>query len=240
MLFFMGPGLALLSLYVAAALLPAIVLLRYIYRHDTVEKEPPGLLLQLLGLGVVSALCAGVIEALAQTVLDRLVDPASPAYVVILAFLVVALAEEGMKLFFLRRRTWREPAFNYRFDGIVYAVFVSLGFAAFENVQYVLRYGLSVALPRAVLAVPGHMSFAVVMGVFYSRARFCENRGDERGCRHALWSGYLAAVSLHGFYDACAMIGSGVSTVLFLVFVIWMFRMAYRLVKRESAADSPV
>ena len=240
MLFFMGPGLALLSLYVAAALLPAIVLLRSIYRHDTVEKEPPGLLLQLLGLGVVSALCAGVIEALAQTVLDQLVDPASPAYVVILAFLVVALAEEGMKLFFLRRRTWREPAFNYRFDGIVYAVFVSLGFAAFENVQYVLRYGLSVALPRAVLAVPGHMSFAVVMGVFYSRARFCENRGDERGCRHALWSGYLAAVSLHGFYDACAMIGSGLSTVLFLVFVVWMFRMAYRLVKRESAADSPV
>ena len=240
MLFFMGPGLALLSLYVAAALLPAIVLLRYIYRHDTVEKEPPGLLLQLLGLGVVSALCAGVIEALAQTVLDRLVDPASPAYVVILAFLVVALAEEGMKLFFLRRRTWREPAFNYRFDGIVYAVFVSLGFAAFENVQYVLRYGLSVALPRAVLAVPGHMSFAVVMGVFYSRARFCENRGDERGCRHALWSGYLAAVSLHGFYDACAMIGSGLSTVLFLVFVVWMFQKTYRLVKRESALDSPV
>ena len=240
MLFFVGPALWLLGLYVAAALLPAIVLLRYIYRHDTVEKEPPGLLLQLLGLGVVSALCAGVIEVLAQTVLDRLVDPASPAYVVIRAFLVVALAEEGMKLFFLRRRTWREPAFNYRFDGIVYAVFVSLGFAAFENVQYVLRYGLSVALPRAVLAVPGHMSFAVVMGVFYSRARFCENRGDERGCRHALWSGYLAAVSLHGFYDACAMIGSGVSTVLFLVFVIWMFRMAYRLVKRESAADSPV
>ena len=240
MLFFVGPALWLLGLYVAAALLPAIVLLRYIYRHDTVEKEPPGLLLQLLGLGVVSALCAGVIEVLAQTVLDRLVDPASPAYVVILAFLVVALAEEGMKLFFLRRRTWREPAFNYRFDGIVYAVFVSLGFAAFENVQYVLRYGLSVALPRAVLAVPGHMSFAVVMGVFYSRARFCENRGDERGCRHALWSGYLAAVSLHGFYDACAMIGSGLSTVLFLVFVVWMFRMTYRLVKWESALDSPV
>ena len=63
MLFFVGPALWLLGLYVAAALLPAIVLLRYIYRHDTVEKEPPGLLLQLLGLGVVSALCAGVIEA---------------------------------------------------------------------------------------------------------------------------------------------------------------------------------
>lgn len=240
MLFFMGPGLPLLALYVAAALLPAIVLLRYIYRNDTVEKEPMGLLLQLLGLGVAAALCAGVIEGLAQTVLNRLVDPASPAYVVLLAFLVVALAEEGAKLFFLRRRTWREPAFNYRFDGIVYAVFVSLGFAAFENVQYILRYGLSVALPRGLLAVPGHMSFAVVMGVFYSQAEFRENRGDKRGCRQALWSGYLAAVSLHGFYDACALIGSGLSTALFLIFVAWMFRMAYRLVKRESAADSPV
>ena len=240
MLFFMGPGLPLLALYVAAALLPAIVLLRYIYRNDTVEKEPMGLLLQLLGLGVAAALCAGVIEGLVQTVLNRLVDPASPAYVVLLAFLVVALAEEGAKLFFLRRRTWREPAFNYRFDGIVYAVFVFLGFAAFENVQYILRYGLSVALPRGLLAVPGHMSFAVVMGVFYSQAEFRENRGDKRGCRQALWSGYLAAVSLHGFYDACALIGSGLSTALFLIFVAWMFRMAYRLVKRESAADSPV
>ena len=216
------------------------MLLRYIYRNDTVEKEPMGLLLQLLGLGVAAALCAGVIEGLAQTVLNRLVDPASPAYVVLLAFLVVALAEEGAKLFFLRRRTWREPAFNYRFDGIVYAVFVSLGFAAFENVQYILRYGLSVALPRGLLAVPGHMSFAVVMGVFYSQAEFRENRGDKRGCRQALWSGYLAAVSLHGFYDACALIGSGLSTALVLIFVAWMFRMAYRLVKRESAADSPV
>ena len=240
MLFFMGPGLALLSLYVAAALLPAIVLLRYIYRHDTVEKEPPGLLLQLLGLGVVSALCAGVIEALAQTVLDRLVDPASPAYVVILAFLVVALAEEGMKLFFLRRRTWREPAFNYRFDGIVYAVFVSLGFAAYENILYVLHYGLSVALPRALFAVPGHMSFAVFMGVFYGRAKLCEDCGQPVRKRLNLWRGYLTAVILHGFYDSCAMLGNTAAMLTFLVFVIIMYIRVYRLLRRESATDSPV
>ena len=240
MLFFVGPALWLLGLYVAAALLPAIVLLRYIYRHDTVEKEPPGLLLQLLGLGVVSALCAGVIEALAQTVLDRLVDPASPAYVVILAFLVVALAEEGMKLFFLRRRTWREPAFNYRFDGIVYAVFVSRGFAAFENVQYVLRYGLSVALPRAVLAVPGHMSFAVVMGVFYSRARHRAHYGEEAKCQADLWAAWLVPVLLHGFYDTCAMSGSTWSTPVFLLFVLVTYTAVFRLIKKESAQDAPV
>lgn len=82
---------------------------------------------------------------------------------------------------FLHARTWRNPNFNYRFDGIVYAVFVSLGFAAFENIQYVLHYGLSVALPRAIFAVPGHMSFAVFMGLFYGRAKLYEAWGDGAG-----------------------------------------------------------
>ena len=240
MLFFMGPGLPLLALYVAAALLPAIVLLRYIYRNDTVEKEPMGLLLQLLGLGVAAALCAGVIEGLAQTVLNRLVDPASPAYVVLLAFLVVALAEEGAKLFFLRRRTWREPAFNYRVDGIVYAVFVSLGFAAFENVQYILRYGLSVALPRALLAIPGHMGFAVFMGFFYGRAKLCFTFGDRSGCKLNLILGYLAAVFLHGVYDTCCMTGTTRSTLIFVVFVLAMYLAVYFLIKHEAKTDAPV
>ena len=237
---FAMPFLPVLAVYILAAVLPAVVLLRYIYRHDTVEKEPPGLLVKLLGMGVASALCAGVLELLGQLVLDRLVDPAGPAYVVVLAFLVVALAEEGMKFLFLYRTTWRDPNFNYRFDAIVYAVFVSLGFAAYENIRYVFHYGLSVALPRALFAVPGHMSFAVVMGFFYGRAKLCEARGDETGRRYGLWNAYLSAVVLHGFYDACAMIGNVPATVVFVVFVVWMFGSVYRTIRRESAADTPV
>lgn len=240
MLFFVMPLLPLLAVYILAAVLPAAFLLRYIYRHDTVEKEPPGLLLCLLLLGVVAALCSSVLERLGRTVLNALVDPGSPAYTVILAFLVVALVEEGMKYLLLKRRTWRDPNFNYRFDGIVYAVFVSLGFAAFENIQYVLHYGLSVALPRAIFAVPGHMSFAVCMGLFYGRAKLCEGWGDPEGMRKNLRTSYLAAVFLHGFYDSCAMIGSMLATVLFLVFVALMYRWVYRLLKRESATDAPV
>ena len=79
-----------------------------------------------------------MLEAVFQTVLDLLVDPGSPAYTILLAFLVVAVVEEGTKFWMLKRRTWNHPAFNYRFDGIVYAVFVSLGFAAYENTTYVL------------------------------------------------------------------------------------------------------
>lgn len=239
-MFFVLPFLPVLAVYILAAVLPAAFLLRYVYRHDTIEKEPPGLLACLLLLGVAAALCSGVLEWLGQSVLNALVDPGSPAYTIILAFLVVALVEEGMKFLLLKRRTWRDPNFNYRFDGIVYAVFVSLGFAAFENIQYVLHYGLSVALPRAVLAVPGHMSFAVFMGLFYGRAKLCEDCGDPWGTRRNLRAGYLAAVLLHGVYDSCAMIGGPLATLLFVVFVTLMYRQVYKLLKREAATDSPV
>lgn len=232
--------LPLLAVYILAAVLPAVFLLRYIYQQDTVEKEPPGLLLILLLLGVAAALVSGVVERFAQTLLMMLVDPGSPAYTILLAFLVVALVEEGAKFYLLKGSTWCHPAFNYRFDGIVYAVFISLGFAAFENIQYVLHYGLSVALPRALLAVPGHMSFAVYMGLFYGRAKLCETCGDGAGRRRNLAAGYLAAVLLHGIYDACAMIGSLPSMVLFVVFVLLMYRGVYRRLRRESATDAPV
>ena len=239
-MFFALPFMPLLAIYIVAAVLPAAILLRYIYRHDTVEKEPSFLLLTLLLLGVLSALCSGVLESIAQTILDALVAPGSPFYTILLAFLVVAMVEEGVKCFFLKRRTWYHPAFNYRFDGIVYAVFVSLGFAAYENIQYVLHYGLSVALPRALLAVPGHMSFAVFMGVFYGRAKLCEGYGDVAGERKNLRRGYLTAVFLHGVYDSCAMIGTTRATILFVIFVILMYLQVHRLLKRESVTDAPV
>ena len=96
-MFFVLPVIPLLAVYILAAVLPAAFLLRYIYRQDTVEKEPLGLLVTLLLLGVAAALISGVLERLAQTVLQMLIDPGSPAYTILLAFLVVALVEEGTK-----------------------------------------------------------------------------------------------------------------------------------------------
>ena len=161
----------------------------------------------------------------------------STLYYIVMAFLVVAAVEEGTKFFFLYRRTWNSPEFDYRFDGIVYSAFVSLGFAAFENVKYIIGYGLTAALPRAFLAVPGHLGFAVVMGYFYGRARMQENRGYPDRARINRITGYLCAVFLHGFYDSCAMIGSSGSTLVFIIFVVVMYIFIIRLLKRESATD---
>jgi RsiW-degrading membrane proteinase PrsW (M82 family) len=157
-----------------------------------------------------------------------------------MAFLVVAVVEEGAKFIFLKRRTWHDPNFNYRFDGIVYAVSVSLGFAAFENISYILGYGLTIALPRAILAIPGHMGFAVFMGLFYGRAKMSENNGDQKGTIANLWAGYLLAVLLHGFYDSCVMFGNVLSTLLFAAFIVTMYIVVIRLIKKESASDRPI
>lgn len=227
----------LLAVYAGAALLPAVVLLHYVHRHDTVEKEPPRLLLTLLLWGMASAVCSGVVEGLAQRILDLLVPWYSPLYNILLAFLVVAVTEEGFKFAFLYRATWNHSAFDYKFDGIVYAVFVSLGFAALENLRYVFVYGLSVAIPRALLAVPGHMAFSIFMGLWYGRAKLYEGWREAGKCRRYLWTGYAAAVFLHGVYDACALTGTVRSTVIFTVFVIGMFFAAYRSLKRESGND---
>ena len=241
-MFFVFPVLTLLPnlIYFLAAVLPACFLLRYVYRHDTIEKEPPFLLLSLLGAGCLAALCSAVLESVAERLLLILVAPSGPVYTIALAFLIVAVIEEGTKLFFLKLCSWRHRAFNYRFDGVVYAVFVSLGFAALENIQYVVNYGLSVALPRALLAIPGHASFSVFMGVYYGRAKLLENLGDYGGLRRCLCKGYLFAVFLHGFYDTCAMTGTAQSSAVFLVFVVLMFAAAFRTLKRESSADGPI
>jgi len=239
-MFVVLPIAAVIAIYFLAAVIPAVYLMRYIYKCDTVEKESPALLLKLVVMGVCSALAAIVFEYIGMSILPHLVDENSDAYKIILAFLVVAVVEEGTKFFFLKRSTWRDPGFNYRFDGIVYAVFVSLGFAAFENIRYVLGYGLSTAVTRAFLAVPGHMGFAVFMGVFYGRAKLCENRGDRAGMKRNLFFGYLIAVLLHGFYDSCAMIGNVLASVLFAVFVVLMYIIVLRVIKRESLTDRPV
>lgn len=239
-MFFVLPMTYVLLIYVLAAVLPAAFLLRYVYKQDTVEKEPGYLLAALLGLGVLAALLSLLPEYLGEGILSAVVGTSGYEYKILLAFLVAGVVEEGAKFLLLYRRTWNDPNFNYRFDGIVYAVFVSLGFAAFENVRYVFSYGLSVAVPRALLAIPGHMSFAVVMGLFYGRARLCADLGNHAAAKRNLWAGWSAAVLLHGIYDSCAMVGTRTSTIIFVAFVAVMYFAVYRIIRTVSRTDRPV
>ena len=235
------------------AVIPSVFLLIKVYQADKVEKEPAPLLFKLFIKGLESAFFAAVVEALLINFgLNTLVrlglieGEGSFLYHAIEAFLIVAVAEEGFKYYFLKQTTWNHPAFDYRFDAVVYAVFVSLGFATIENILYVWGSqiesgtGLQLSVYRGVLSVPAHCVFAVAMGIHYGAAKYAQGHEqfdlEEAGLRKA----FLVPVLMHGFFDFALMMNQPLYTGLFFLFVILADYRALKAVGRASQTDTRV
>ena len=252
-----------------AALLPPLILCIYVFCKDRVEKEPIKLLLGLLAMGALSCLPAAICGSIFE---NHLLNPAFSAYFptaadgalsvsgnlgyfyhFLDAFFGVALFEEGFKFLFLLWVTKKSKHFNSLFDGMIYAIFVSLGFAALENILYVLDGGLGTALARALLSVPGHMFNAVLMGYYYSqwhvldKANTIEAQLAAAGVIPPGSSKYSTAglkirclaipVLSHGFYDFCLFTGSTALILIFLGYVVFLYIHCFKKIKRMSKAD---
>lgn len=237
MLFYLFPYYLPSVILIAAAVIPAVALLYYVYRADTVEKEPPLLLVRLALLGILSTAAAKLLEYAGVFILNAVFRRESFLYLALLYFGVVGFAEEGSKYALLKRATWNSPHFNCRFDGVVYSVFVSLGFALWENIGYVLANGFGTALIRALTAVPGHACFGVFMGCWYSQARWLENRGDAAAAHSMRVLTVVLPALLHGAYDFLASATPRISPWYFVLFVVAMFLVTVRLVYRLSRND---
>ena len=210
------------------AILPVILLLFFIYAKDSYEKEPPKLLVGLVFLGIVSAIPAVLLEDVAAAMINPIfgVPQKAPSYAYhfITAFLGVALIEEFVKFMAAYFPTWNHPAFNFKFDGIVYCFFASMGFAMIENILYVLgakgNSGLGLAIGRALLAIPAHGMFSVFMGYYYGEAKYAKITGNKSGVTKNLLRGFITAMVLHGFYDFCLFTQDLAMIVIFFIFVI--------------------
>ena len=235
MFYFLLPGLMTYNvILMAAAVIPAIFLMAKVYRSDRLEKESPMMLRTLALAGIFSSLIAMVAERILGGLLDATVQDKG-LHQILLYFGVVAFSEEGAKYFMLRKRSWHSREFNCQYDGVVYAVFVSLGFALWENISYVMHFGFSTAIVRAVTAIPGHTCFGVFMGVFYGLARKYENRGWKEKAQPYKVMAVLAPAALHGAYDYIASTESG--TWGFVGFIAVLFLVSYRLVGKMSRED---
>ena len=235
--FLLTPIAAYNLILIAAAVIPAVFLMLKVYQSDRLEKESSALLWQLVKAGILAALLALVEEKILFVLADILFEEGSVLYNVILYFVIVAGAEESSKYIFMRRTTWNSPEFNCQFDAIVYAVFVSLGFALWENISYVLHYGLSTALVRAVTAIPGHACFGVFMGVFYGLARRSARTGSAAEVKKYSVLSILVPVVLHGAYDYIATLEDTGSGWYFLIFAALLFFFAYRVTGRSARED---
>ena len=222
---------------IAAAIIPAIFLLIQVYRADRLEREPPALLLSLILYGILATGFAMVTERAGSALLSRIFDTDSLMYKAILYFVVVAFSEEGFKYLLLKKRTWYSPAFNCQFDGVVYAVFVSLGFALWENIGYVIQYGLKTAMLRAVTAVPGHACFGVFMGTWYGLAKRYDGMGKNGVSRFCRIMAFLIPSFMHGCYDFIATMESLHFSWICAAFIAVMFVIAFLLVRNMSKHD---
>ena len=221
------------------AVLPAVVLMFVIHRYDKVEREPMGLVLAVMGLGMLTTIPAIIWELLGEKVLSMFFWEQSLPFVFLDTFFVVALAEECLKRLVVRCFVWRKRAFNYRFDAIVYCVAASLGFALLENILYVFQYGFGTGITRAILSVPGHCTFGIFMGFFIGDAKLHEVRGNKaKACSLQILS-LCVPVLHHGFYDFCLSMESVWLTIAFFVFVIAMDTVAIIRVIHSERQDEP-
>ena len=222
---------------ILAAVIPAVFLMIKVYRADRMEKESGYLLRQLVITGILSTIIALIEEKIGEWILSCFVPGNKLLYQIILYFVIVAIAEESSKYFFLKKRTWNNPEFNCQYDGVVYAVFVSLGFALWENINYVLSYGFSTAIVRAITAIPGHACFGVFMGVFYGLASKQYNRGKKFSSKIFRIFSVVLPVLLHGSYDFIASMENTMGGLYFVAFVIILFALSFGLVNISSKND---
>ena len=210
------------------ALAPTLIAAFYIYIRDKYEKEP----IRLLIIGLVYGAFIIMPVVLTENFL-LLFSPNAGimAEAFYCAFIVAALTEEFYKYIILFFLVWRNDNFNERFDGIVYAVFISLGFAGVENLLYVFNPsigGVSTALSRALFAIPGHALFGVAMGYYFAIARF-----EPWNQNKHLTLAFFVPFMLHGVYDFILMSNMPYLMVLFCVFITYLWVSGFRKIKNH-------
>lgn len=233
----MGNYLILLT-----ALLPIIVLGYYIYHKDKKSPEPTGQLVKAFLFGILSVPVSFCMSIPLGIIGLYPVEATSILGSICTAFFGAAIPEEIAKFFMLWLFLRKNRYFDEKMDGIVYAVCVSLGFAALENIMYLFSNAetfLSVGISRAIFAVPGHFCFGILMGYYYSLAKFYPKTPLKNKILIL-----VAPIIVHGLYDSILFITdvtpaiSGILTIVFLVFCHKMWKYGSCRIKEHLLRDS--
>lgn len=205
--------MAIIQLFLA--LLPAVIILTLVIRRDSENPEPRKWIVASVVLGIVSALIAILVGFISYEFDASDLDGAF-----LKAFLNAAVPEELAKFFVLWAMVRNNRYFDEWFDGIVYAVCIGMGFAGFENILYICGSPdwLSTGITRALLSVPAHFMFAVVMGYYFSLGWF-----EPARRRYYFTLAIAAPIVIHGLYDTVcfsAGLNEGIAVLILVVFLI--------------------
>ena len=231
------------------AVLPALVLLGFIYMRDRKEKPPVKLMVLLLALGAGTIIPAAIAEFIGQLIVAQ-TDTDHQTMLLVLCFLVIGIVEELGKYLVTVCTTWKSREFQQSYDGVIYMVCASLGFAILENILYVASGGIGTGILRAFTAIPLHCTVGVIMGALYAKGREAAYAGDRAGMIGFMAWAYIVPVFIHGLYDYLVMAASygyiseaWVFLILGVMYVLSIFLIFYcsahdrRIDGRPETAD---
>ncbi|ASK63324.1 PrsW family intramembrane metalloprotease [Virgibacillus phasianinus] len=147
------------------------------------------------------------------------------------SFLIIGFMEEFFKWFIFIYTIYHHTEFDAHYDGIVYAVAISLGFATVENSLYLLSNGIEYAFSRALFPVSSHALFGVIMGFYLGKAKM-EQHQKKMNLTFALTIPFL----LHGVYNYILIKVASDWLILLVPFMIFLWVIALRRVKVANAS----
>ena len=232
----------------ALAIAPVAVGLIYIYCRDLIAKEPAEALAKSFFSGATLPIIGVILLVLPLRMIIGDPETIEPTWLAAFdaAFIEAGIPEELFKFLVLYWLVWNSKDFDENFDGIVYAVFVSMGFACAENIMYVFQRGETVGYIRAFTAVPGHFFFAVIMGYYFSLAKF--NSRDRTG---NIAKAILLPMLAHSVYDYilfyCKFLNErygeeanaiiGVAIIIFFFFIIKLWKQGFKRISELREMD---
>ena len=235
----------MIEVLIIMAITPVIMLCSYIYRKDA-NKEPMSLLMKIFFLGFIMSIPVIIVEWMLGSFFE--IDGVTNFIQLFISiFISVALIEEGAKWLVVKFVGYNNKEFDEIYDIIVYSAFSSLGFACIENILYVLSRGGGVAFGRAILSVPGHMCFGIIMGYFFSKAKLNSLNNSKDSFDKNMFLSIIAPTTVHTIYDALLFytgnISGNIALItfgLFIVFDIIMVIVSLRIVKTISSMQTHI
>ena len=221
-----------MNILIYLSLIPSILLGNYIYKNDKVEKEPTKLLFGCFIGGVISGIIVILMYLLGFDYQMNMNDQIS---ILIYSFITVSFIEELAKFLLLYFITYKNKEFDYLYDSVVYASFLGLGFAIFENLIYMLGdINLLTIISRGFITLPAHIFFGVFMGYYLGLSKKSEIENDKKSKYKYLSKAFVIPVLLHGFFDYCLFTGDTFTSILFVLFVLILYIASFNKVKELS------
>ncbi len=220
------------------ALLPIYIICLYVYKKDYI-KEPKRILMRLFILGMISSIPAAILEYSIEPLFGKLEDM-NLIILFIYVSISIALVEELFKWIVTYSISYNSKEFDELYDAIVYAVFVSRGFACIENIFYVLDAEIKTGMLRGITAIPAHAADAIIMGNYFGLAKQADKNNDKNLNKKYLLLSIILPTITHAIYDYCLLTQMTIFIIFYMFYITYLYIHCIKKIKSISSTKNNI